>query len=404
MPPLPLSKVTIEEQTGKKRKVELQGPGQPFQGTAWTGEMRLVTDAVNGNDDDAIQQVLGPQDIASTWEGMWRTTKLAGKPALYSEGSGAPQKIALASTLADLFDDIRRSGHLCRVVWSQGPRKVERLGRLARLALKYDRFDDIGWEMEWAWIGRGPARQSVANFRQDQKAALAKSVALQLGLLNAEINAAKLITSKTNVPFSASSFSLGSLEALLDAPKALMGSFSRFAVQLSSRITELGKLIEGFESLPADLASQALDAATNIVTACAQFHQDVTVYGPESLTAFDQSASVQGLVAASSYFDGAAQQAESAMQMAAELRLAAQKARASAPSTSSQGTSTPDVLAVVIARQGDTFASLAAKYLQDVDKGDAIAKANGLPGYQVAPAPGSVVVIPNAQAVKQLTS
>jgi len=400
------SKMTIEEQAGQKRRLELVGPGLPFRGASWPVEQRIVTDPVPGNADDAIQQVLGPWDPPSQWEGYWRTTKLAARPALYAVNGGAPQKIALAFTLYTIVDDLARSGQLCRVTWSVGDRKVERLGRLGTFTPRFDRVDDVAWEIEWQWVGRGPARQSVASFRSDQKAAMAKSVQLELGKLVADVEASKIVQAAKGVPLSADSFSLGDLEAFLQAPSNLMRSFGQVAQQLASRIQQVGQLIEKAETLPVELAGQAVDAATGVVQACAEFDQAVSVRGPEALVAFDQSAQVQGLLSAAKYFGDAQGRAETAMRAAAELRLAARRAGKAAPGQEGpDAAQAPDVLAVVFAKQGDTFAGLSARFYEgNPDLGPAIARANKLPAYQIAPKPGALLVIPNAAAAKDLAA
>jgi hypothetical protein len=400
------SKVTIEEQAGKKRKLELVGPGQPFRGAPWGVEQRMVTDAVPGNADDAIQQVLGPIDTPSTWEGMWRTTRLAARPALYSENGGAPQKVALAFTLWTIVDDMTRAGQLCRVVWAVGTKKVERLGRIATFTPQPDLITDVAWSLEWQWVGRGPARQSVAKFRSDSKAALAKSVQLELGQLTAEIEAAKIVTKSQDLPGTADSFSLGDLEALLEAPKDLLAAFTTPIKQLAGRIEQVGKLIEQAERLPADLASQAVDAATAVVNACASFDQAVSVRGPEVYTSFDTSSSVRNLLQAQKYFGDAQSRSESAMQLAAELRLAAKKAAKQGPGQEGpSGSAMPDVLAVVFAKQGDTFAGLSARFYEgNPDYGPAIAKANKFAAYAIAPLPGTILVIPNAAIAKDMAA
>lgn len=394
------SKISITEQGGAGRTLELYGPGQPRRGVAFPVVQRVVTDPVNGNADDSIQQTLGPYDDESTWEGFWRTTQLAAKPALfYPQGSqkSAPQKIALADSLAFLVDDIARAGHLLAMSWSVGDRKVERIGRIVRFEPKYDRPDDVAWTIDWQWVGRGPARQSTTSFRSDQKAALAKSVSLQLGKLTAEIDAAKIVSANTNLPKSANVFSLGALESFLDAPKALMTAFGNVVRQVASRIDDLGKLIEKAEELPVDLATQAVDLATTCVETCSSFEIAVTQKGPEAYVAFDQSSNVASLLEAASYFGSAQDEAHTAMQLATEMREAAKKA--ARPSAGGEGGSqsvTPDLLAVVIAKSTDTFAGLASHFYGNPDLGSAIARANNLPAYQVKPTTGMLLVIPNA--------
>lgn len=403
-----VSKITITEQDGDGRTLELIGSGLPRRGVPFPIVQQIVTDPVPGNADDSIQQTLGPYDDESSWEGFWRTTQLAARPALFypkGQKNSAPQKIALADSLAFLVDDITRTGHLLAMSWSVGDRKVERLGRIARFEPKYDRPDDVAWSIDWQWVGRGPARQTTTNFRSDQKAALAKSVSLQLAKLTGEIEAAKIVTATQGLPLSASTFSLGALESFLDAPKNLMAEFGNVVRQVTTRVDQLGQLIQKAEELPeelpVELATQMVDLATTCVETCANFEVAVSQKGPEAYVAFDQSASVAALIEAASYFGSAQDQAHTAMQYSAELREAAKKnAKPSPGSETGTQSATPELLAVIVAKNSDTFAGLAARFYTNPDLGSAIAVANNYPAYAVKPATGALLVIPNSTAAQ----
>ena len=68
--------ILIEEVTGQQRSVELVGSGMPKQGAAWSSLLKVVTTWYTGND-QATQQVLGPRDPPSKWEGRWARTMLS---------------------------------------------------------------------------------------------------------------------------------------------------------------------------------------------------------------------------------------------------------------------------------------------------------------------------------------
>jgi len=97
---------------------------------------------------------------------------------------------------------------------------------------------------------------------------------------------------------------------------------------------------------------------------------------------------------------------EARERMAALFAAAARRAGKAAPGQEGpDAAQAPDVLAVVFAKQGDTFAGLSARFYEgNPDLGPAIARANKLPAYQIAPKPGALLVIPNAAAAKDLAA
>jgi hypothetical protein len=106
----PASVITIEERDGKKRKLELRGPGLPMQGAAYESENRLITEWMTGNSVEAVQQVLGPMLNPSDWEGVGRTTQLIGCPCIWTDG--AQEQITRADTLREHFETLATSVRL----------------------------------------------------------------------------------------------------------------------------------------------------------------------------------------------------------------------------------------------------------------------------------------------------
>src|SRR5262245_32022572 len=134
------SSVTLTELRGGAvpgREIELRGPSLPFQEAAWEGEQRLKTVYPAGNP-EATQHVLGPRELPSQWEGMWRLTQMIGAPAVF-RNVGSETLVTHPADLRDLVENFRVEGTLLRVTWSSDDREVVRLGRIKRARFPHTR-------------------------------------------------------------------------------------------------------------------------------------------------------------------------------------------------------------------------------------------------------------------------
>lgn len=130
------------------RVIELDGRALPYRGVVYESEQREKTTYYTGNP-VATQQILGPIDKPTTINGIWKDIFL---------GNGG------ARALVDIFDGLMRSGFSVEVSWgsntvSSDPAFV-RLGIIKRFKHTYDRPQDIGWEIEFAFRGRDEASAS----------------------------------------------------------------------------------------------------------------------------------------------------------------------------------------------------------------------------------------------------
>lgn len=400
------SSLLLEEQTGIKRSLELRGNGLPHHWAAFPVEQRVVTKWNPGNGGEATQQVLGPREGSPEWEGEWNTTLLVSAPALYSERGGLQQKVARARTLVNLVEAIVRGGALVKLTWTEddsGQLPIVRLGRPTKLEPAYRSNDDVRWRLTWEWKGRGPTAKRVANFKKDGQLSSTKKVQDELANVTAELSNQKIAQAFGSIPFSASNSTLGQLEAFVDGIKGFTKGFANQITLLGSRIKEIGDLAASVESLPADVAQQFADACANVKADCADFADAVSRRGPEAYAAFDQSASVKTLVAGSKSFGSAHQAAMQAAAAAVEAQRAVLLKSGQQPgSTGGAGKPSPQVLAIVVARAGDTFASIAKAKLGNGQLGPAVAKASGYPAFALGPTVGELVVVPEVAAAAQL--
>lgn len=384
------SSLEIAELTGQQRTLTLYGSGLPKRGAAWEGEQKLVTKWYPGNVGEATQHVLGPVELPSDWEGSWRTTQLLRTPATFQ---GSP--LSNANDLADAMDSLRFYGALLRVTWAQDTgRKIVRVGRLGKFKAAYDRMDDLSWSASFVWVGRGGPQQSSVAFKKDDASGGMNAAILALNALASTISGPSFLASDPNVPFSSNVFSLGLSFSLAAGPTTLLGTLSTDVSDLSVRVGNVVDLMNQAGSLPPQLVSQASDVAMTATSTLVSFADEMGRTPAELMTTYDDR--VSSLVRARVYFDSVLDAADTASastaQMEAQLRRRQNALRADA--RRKDRLRSTEVLAVEPVRAGDTFVTLSLRYYGTPDRAADIARANGLPGYQIAPPKGKILVYP----------
>lgn len=408
---MPSSTIIIEELTGAKRKVELRGAALPFQGAAWSTQLRLTSTWNSGNNTEATQHILGPIELPSEWEGEWNSTRLISTPSYFHDGEGSSgTAITRASTLRDVLDAIFYVGGLLRVVWITGEqgegrykvpeRRIQRLGRATLWKFSHQRADDIAWTTTFDWSSRGKRTQRVVAFRSENMQADIRAALVALGELQAAVDSAAIVSKRRDVKNSASTFTLGDLEALADGPSKLLRDFARLGNSITDRMNRIGGLLLKLRGTPADLLGQAIDVATNAIAVSNQFVDAMSRPAPETLSTQNK---ISNMLQATSYYDGATTQAEAVADANVKLARTLRKRRnANTAGTDGASAEAGDVLAVHIARDGDTFASISTKYYDTPDHGEAIAVNNGLAAYQIEVERGSVIIVPNLSAIDRI--
>lgn len=372
------------------RSVELRGSGLPFRPASWKASQRVVTTWYPGNPEGA-QQVLGPQEMPSEWEGMWRRTLLGRTPAMLVDG-GSSQPIVFPSTLRELFDDIRIRGRRLRVVWSSTDgagtqiAPIVREGRLAEFESPVDRQDDIAWRMRFDWAGRGGAQQRVVATRGGGLASAVTGVQAASDAATAAAVQAQLVARKASVPLGPTRFSLGQLEQLVDAPNKLLTGYTRSLTQLTSQLNQVAGIALKARALPAQLANTAIAFARNSVALANQFH-DALARRPAELNAL--STQLADLTRSTTYFWQATDAAHQVAAASARLR---KSVTSSSLRAGTQSTTT--TLKVHVVKQGETLSSIAVFYYGNPDEAWQIARANRLPWTTTNKFPRRTLIIP----------
>jgi hypothetical protein len=390
------SVVIVEERTGRKRRVELTGGGLPLQGANWSGSQLLAT-AWNPGNTQATQHVLGPQEVPSSWDFEWNTTRLIRSPvAVFDPERSGNYTLDRAHSLALLLEDIFRGGALLKVSWissasaqsQSSPRQV-RIGRAESWDFEYDRPDDIHASVTFAWIGRGEDQPKASDVREgDLSSSLQAAITACLNAANAiQKHPIRTATAPTT-------FTIGQLEAIADAPLQLVDSFARAANGVANRLKHIGDIILKVKETPAAILGRIVDVANNGLSIANSFLDQVSREGPETQATRNK---LNILTQTASYFSGAQTQADLMADVLERLSESARSRRSSI--VSAAGTSrrqdkmrVDDSFKIHLPRPGETMLSIAQQYYGNADLADEIAIANGLPGYTVVPPRGPLVI------------
>ncbi len=393
------STLIIQELTGQQRSVVLRGAGLPLQGASWKTEQKLVTRWYAGNPWEATQHVMGPMDPPSEWRGVWNTTRLVAAPPSYFSGAGsAEQKITVASDLRDVFDGdlgIIRAGALLRVTWATDDgRSIARQGRIGPGDFAHTRMDDIAWTMSFIWTGRGGGPPTVAQYTGDdaltsQRAAVsalndvASTIPGNLGPQSAD----------PTIPLGPTAFTIGDLEAVDPDALVEINGFGDQAAFFSARVTAAFASSTSLSTSTAfDASADASIAAQAAATYAGGVVQRLGQIPVEKLVSPGTSAGTMAAVAA---WVASIEQAEQVAEARAiDMALAARKSQNALGSQVANRMGAGAVRATVSAKTGETFASLSQRWYGTPDLAGQLARANGVPSYQVAPCPGQVVAIP----------
>lgn len=392
------------------RSLFLSGNGLPHQGASWKSAQRVPTTWYPGNR-RATQQLLVVMEVPSTWEGEWKRTLLPKSGCVFVDSDGSTSTIIAPQQLRDAFEAMLSEGALLRVTWrSSGADawdndSVVREGRATSWEFPTTRAHDIGWNVEFTWVGRGDQPPSPFSTRdadyakrltalQASSEAFAQSFAAATAVQTIATNAAKRAASIATP----NALTLGRLEALAGYPQQLMRAASRQVLQVTTQMRQLADIATLIATTPAQVSSSAVTMARNVARAADDF-VDSMGRVPAELQTTKQRPS--DLAIAARYFAGTVDAANQVVADAAALANAiraflAERAplQAKTSSASTQGQQQDGVLAVRVARDGDTFVGLSVEFYGDPDHAADIARANRLPWYTAAPTVGRPVVIP----------
>lgn len=400
------SSMLIEEVgsvTGQSaRSVTLNGPALPFMGAEWAGANNIKTKWYPGNPDEATQQWLGPTELPSKWTGEWNRTRMSRAPSLAVTTSGASITVIDPDVLAQLLEDMFRGGIRLRVTWTvtgdqEGMRgKKVREGRAREWHFKYTRIQDIQWDVDYEWVGRGIRTQKVTPVRDASLDAATAALNVAGANFASFVQATSFIASNAAIYHSASTFTLGQLEALANAPTLAVQSVLRNLQQSIGQLQQVAAIGQTLASQPQQIAQAASNFARNTIAIANQFNDSM---GQTPVEAMATSTNVVDMLRAQQYIAQAQARveliAQAALALDIQMRL---KAPAPQGTAVTSGRNAPgqdgDVIAIYITKDGDTPQRISQRYYSTPDHAVDILQANKLPWYQATFPTRMALIIP----------
>ncbi len=392
----------------------LRGTGLPFQGATWGSQLHIVTDWYPGNGDDATQQVLGPRDPPSAWEGMWSRTLLGREPISFVDEGGQLQELVDPIEIHEQFESMQRNGARLRVTLAVRGGSVSgnvidnndikvtnfrivREGRCPSFEIKYKRHDMLGWSMQWEWAGRGGKRR-VADARKDSDLQTASvDVEAAVNAMQAIVDG-KIKSIKSTIRSSASTLTLGRLESVADSVTRSVNDALRGLRRQVNTFKQVGDLAAKIQRTPLAVANATIDFSRNTIVIANQFVQREGQIPAEVGSVKDR---VADILRAKNYSwqssEAASRTATSAWILDAKLRkvLAAGSNTGALTVKDSASTRAGQVQAIYICRVGDTPQNVSQKFYQTPDHGIDILRSNRLPWMVPKFFPGQILIIPS---------
>jgi hypothetical protein len=371
--------LTIEQVTGPKHVLHLEGRGMPFRPLKLGGEQRMNVRWSPGSP-DATVQVLGSKESSTTIRGRWsrRYIGTGGGPSAQIDGV----EVEDVEQLADFVEGMRIDGQL--VKFSTGTRV--RFGVIAMFEPSWNDPHDCEWELAFNWISR----------TADALGAQPLQVVAQQGVSGLAARAAVFVNAVDDIlavaPFAPASAWLDKASQLLAKIATAYGSLQDAATSVVSIATAPAQLATRVVALASSMSAGSLelgrflcaDVATQYKRPVSQAAALGQVLGriPDPTIAAERAAQdawrADAAILARSMARSAARSQLQAMQFAA-----------------------PGTLAIYRALQGDDLRTVSVKFYGTQAQWRALREYNDLQSSALEP--GTRVIVPELSVLLQFT-
>jgi hypothetical protein len=414
--------LAIEERTAprpntKPRVLILVGSGMPHMGSEWGTEQRVVTTFYTGNR-EADQQVFGPKETPSSWQGTWRRTLLGRTPAIFIDESGVQQAIMDPLELHATLEDIARLGSRLKVTFMATATRFEgrsqtknfiqhqivRTGVMKSLSVQVTSDTDVAWSASFEWSGRGEAKRALVGNRSDQTLdGAADALSASNEAIKKVIDANLKRIAKAKIPKAASRLSLGQLEQIASTPQSLAQDLSRKVQANVTQLKRVANIARTLTTAPNDVVTTLSDGARNTIGVAKQYTDDFGQIPAEvQVLKVKAGALLRGFSYLTNIHEEARLTAAQAQSVDDNVRrvVTAGANRGAISVRESSTTRAGDIFAVHICKQGDTPQSLSVRFYRVSDQGGAILRSNRLPLHTPSFSAGKVLIIPTLTAAQ----
>jgi hypothetical protein len=441
------SVISIVEISGSQgRRVSLIGPALPNWGASWKTSQKVITDWYPGNGTTATQQVLGPREMPSTWEGQWRRNMMARAPSTYGSSQQGDQATATPTVLKNFLDLMFFQGARLQVTWTVDKEEVDpisgdvsayqysvvRTGRATEWEFPHDDVDDIHWTIKFDWDGRGGAQQVAASTRDTDVATLGSAV---IGALNdtmvltaptAAFFSASIGLSaslggsfgfgvvsggsgfSSGIGFGATATTLGRLEAVSPALTAAVSTLNTNLQQIQNRYAQASALANKLKTTPIAQSQNVVAMCSTTIVAANNFRQSLSAV-PFELDVQNGS-SLADYLRASKYVSDLMTSAAQLAKTASDTRTKALPRISSNPGggrvsgQQTAGMTTAGLVAVYTAKAGDTPQWIARKFYGSAEQALFLLRANHLPWGLATFVGGDVLLVPALTSQQSATT
>jgi hypothetical protein len=440
------SVITIAEISGNQgRRVSLIGPSLPSWGASWKTTQKVVTDWYPGNGTTATQQVLGPREMPSTWEGQWRRNMMLRAPSTFGSAAQTDQLVATPATLRDFLDLVFFQGARLQVTWTVTKEEIDsqgnvsayqfqtiRTGRATEWDFPHDDIDDIHWSIKFDWDGRGGTQQVAASTRDTDVATLGSAVvsgitdAMTLTQTTSAFFSVSVGLSQSQggsfgfgvvsggsgnpagIPLAATATTLGRLETVSPKLLAAVATFNQNLLQIQNRYNQATAIANKLSTTPIAQSQNVVAMCTTTIVTCSNFRQALDAV-PFELDV-QAGSSLADMIRAAKFVADLLTQAQTLEDTAQATRTKALPRISSNPGggiVSGQQTNAmtaAGLIAVYTTKAGDTPQEIARQYYGSAEQALFLLRANHLPWGLATFVGGDVLLVPALTSQQSATT
>lgn len=374
------SAFTVRELTGDGVTIRLMGRALPYRPLTFSSEQRLESTWYPGNP-IATTQVFGRKENESTFTGYWkdkfvrnttadgRLIEPDGRVEIVQGAYTIPSEFVDASRIVHEFDEMVGRGQLVEVSWDV----IVRHGFLRKFTHKWQRHEDIEWEMTFEWVSRGEKLVPVAIPNDIDQSSLRAQLETKLSEF----------VSKATAPF-----------AVVEAFQADLDAATELATDAVASVSDAAQNVSDAVLSPVEAAKKTTAAIQTVASSMSQAADAITARTAAALVTTGET--VEDAVSF-----GAALRAEL---YGRRLSRAARDMRYTAVESGERlgaVVQESEIVATFVAREGEDLREVSTRYYGTPDEWRNIKSYNGLATSKLTA--GDVIFVPKLRSAETAT-